>query len=317
MKILCYCLCFLGFISCAGGDKQPSSTLDSDANEEEFLGDDGDQLSPPSLDSGIVYSLSNNPLTSRLIKRNQAKKLAESLRKDIADSKNPAKRELEYLIAADRFARTPMSEIVQTAKRLVSMELTKGINSDISDSVKLELALAGIQARNYAFAELFLDDISKSKDPLIRAAVANAYGVIALVDDRIPEAVKSFREALRAKPGYDASQLNLGFIALQYGNFEFAKKMLNGVQGDWFADSGSLVAARLTQDAKTTESLCQKLLARKKPHKPTLFNCGVHQWQSNRNIEKARELMDKALGMKGGPDNWLTEGEKTLSRVKQ
>lgn len=306
IRLLTLITCGL-LVQCSGGNKSsPSEALSKAENREEINSD---------LPS-VVFSNSDNFLTSRRINKQKAKALLAKLQKSLQSEPKQAKEHLTYLIAAERFSDENLSQIIETAKKLADIELQSGVEREISDSVKLELALAAIQNKNFSFAELYLDDLSKSKSKRVKAGAENAKGIIALIDGRIPEAVEFWKEALRVDANYEASLLNLGFVALMYGNFEFAKKMFEKIDDDWFAESGMLVASRLMGDTAVTSKLCDKLLVSHKEHKATIFNCGVHEWQSNRNLPKAKQLMQKAISLRGGPSSWSEEGEKTLAKVK-
>ena len=80
-------------------------------------------------------------------------------------------------------------------------------------------------------------------------------------------------------------------------------------------ESGLLVIARQSGDKEETDRLCKKLMT-KKNHKPTIFNCGLHEWQSNKNAAKARLLINKALKLRGGSQDWDEKGYKVLNGIR-
>lgn len=296
--------------SSSSGGRQDNANEDSTESEadNDFIGANVDS-------SSYVHSLSDNKLTSYVSNGSGARNHAAKLNgKSLKDLKK-AKRVLESLIAAERIADAPVGRLQSYMKRLANIQLKRGLNGKVGDAPKLEVAIAALKQRRFGLAIFFLEELFKSKNRRIRAGAYNTMGILVKNDGRIPEAVQYWREALKAVPGYEAALLNLGFVSLRYAAFGDAKKMLGRIKKNWFVKSGQLVASRLTGSTSKTSRLCDDVLEEKPNHKPTIFNCGVHEWQSNKDTKKARAMITKALRMSGGPSRWESTGYNTLESI--
>ena len=256
----------------------------------------------------VTNSLSNNALTSQTI----APTKAEAELAKFRDAKNVLA--LEGLISASRLARKAAPDIVAAAHRLAEVEMEKGAGRTIPPEVKLEIALAAIQSHNYALAAYYLDDLTDEKNPRLKAGAYNAFGVIALRDDRVPEAVLYFREALKAVGNYKPALLNLGFSALKGGDLATAKTTLAKVEGDWFVQYGMISIARMDNDVGAAVEGCDRVLKKEPQHIATLFNCGLLEYQNKHNAIKAKEYLTRAGKAKGGEADW---GEKSFLLISK
>jgi tetratricopeptide (TPR) repeat protein len=192
--------------------------------------------------------------------------------------------------------------------------MEKGAGRTIPPEVKLEIALAAISSHNYALAAYYLDDLTDEKNPRLKAGAYNALGVIALRDDRVPEAVLYFREALKAVGNYKPALLNLGFSALKGGDLTTAKTTLAKVEGDWFVQYGMISVARMDNDVGLAVEGCDRVLKKEPQHIATLFNCGLLEYQNKHNAVKAKEYLTRAGKAKGGEADW---GEKSFLLISK
>lgn len=261
----------------------------------------------------FVHSLNNNPLTSRMISFKTANRIAVDMSKS---SKSNSLQGFKNLIAAQRLAGAPISQILGLLKKLAAFVKKKNKANKIPEESLLELGLSALQHRQYGMAVFQFQSLLNAKNRRVRAGAYNAMGLIALREGRVPEAVEYWQQALKSASRYQASLLNLGFMSLKFGHFEAAKRYLSKVSGDWFAKSGLLVSNRLMNRTGVTSRICAKLLSSHPDHKPTVFNCGIHEWQSNNNIQKAKKLIGRALKMQGGPSAWDNHGYKILGSVQ-
>lgn len=245
----------------------------------------------------LVNSLSNNQLTSHRVSANKAEGL-------IGRFDGKSKGALEGRLSAERLARKGVGQVLGSAKRLAELEMEKGAGRTIEDDVKLEIALAAITSRNFALAEYYLQALTDSKSARVKAGAYNALGVVALKDDRVPEAVLYFREALKAVGNYKPALMNLGFAALKGGDLESAKRALGDMQSDWFVQYGLITVARLEGNEGRADTLCGQVLEKEPAHKAALFNCSLLEYQNKRSYNKARALADKAAKAAGGEPGW-------------
>jgi Flp pilus assembly protein TadD len=315
MKLAAISLFSLLSLSCATGGKPKLESVDPAAKKEaaeeaasaedsgDFMGSGGSKK----YGSTMVTSLSNSGFTSRRVNKEAASSLAAQEGKSRAD--------LEASFYAQRLAQTNLSLVIAKAKGIVAEELKKGVDNDLSETLKLELALAAIQAKNAGFARLYLNQLSSSKNPKIRAGVLNAQGVMALTAGDTPDAAVLFKEALKASPNYPAALFNLGFVSLKFGDFEGARANLEPLGDDWYAQSGILVAVRNLGDDARADGICSRLLGKYSGNKMILFNCGLFFLQNKGDKVKARDLVTKAVKLEGGPTRWDDDAYKILEKL--
>jgi len=261
----------------------------------------------------LTNSLSNNPLTSATIASGKAEQEAERYRSGNAKDK----RTVEGQVSAERLARKGLGDVLGSAKRLAEIEMEKGASNTISSEVKLELALAAMQAKNFAFAEYLLQELVESKNAKVKAGAYNAMGVIALHDDRVPEAVYDFKEALKAVSNYKPALLNLGFAALKGGDLSTTKQALSGLQNDWFVQYALISVARLEGNDSHAAELCDRVLKKEPAHIAALFNCALFEYQNRHNVAKAKEYLNRASRSKGGETGWSERSFMLISQIDQ
>ncbi len=305
----------LGVAACSGDEK----TTDEPVSKGGGGGGSGDKGGGGGKPSGnrttLANSLSNNPLTSLTINGSKAEAFGAS------DSKD--KSVLEGKITADRLARKGVSGVMAVAKKIADLEMAKAPGKSVSDEVKLDIALTAIQNKNFALAEYYLQQLIESKNAKVKAGAYNALGVVALNDQRVPEAVLYFSEALKAVSNYKPAKYNLGFTALKGGDLGKAKSALGEYQSDWFVQYAMISIARMEGDGNRAAELCGKVFTKAPQHKAALFNCGLVEAQNRKNYAKAKEYMKKAQGAKGGESTWderivnmLTEVEMESQKAK-
>ena len=289
-----------------GGSKAVSKASENfdDAEEERESG------------STLVSSLSNNPMTSKVVSGGNAEKALSRISGSMKGTDAQKKVKLKSKIAAQRLSRKSLSQVLSSARSLADIEMKSGLKKGLPSSVKLEIGIAAMMNKNFAMADFMLLPLKSSKNRKIAAGAYNALGVLALKEGRIPEAVKFFESALSKSSNYEAAMLNLGFVALNGGDLDTAKKMLNRVKPDWYTESGLLILARRQGNSSAAEAKCKKIMGKRK-HKPTYFNCGLNAWFGEKNAKKARNLINSALKMRGGNTNWDQKGYKILEKIPQ
>lgn len=260
----------------------------------------------------LTNSWSNNQLTSQTINRGKAESQAESI-------SGKDKRSLEGKASAMRLAGKGGSALMAIAKKIAEVEMEKTPNKEIDAALKLEIALAAMSSREFTLAFYFLEDITADKKapPRVRAGAYNALGVIALKDDRVPEAVVYFKQALGIEGSYKPAKLNLAFTALKGGGMPMAKSYISDFQNDWFAQYGMISIERMEGDTGRAADLCEKVLSKESSHKAALFNCGLLEAQNKKNFKKALELVSRAAKGKGGEPGWderIQQGERAIEQ---
>ena len=307
-------LCLVGvcaFSACSTAEKKDNSGKSD--NERTSSGETGKEAEGPESASAtrvtLTTSLANNPLTSQTI----APAKAES---ELARFRNgKGELALQGVISTERLARKNPGEILGSAKKLAELQMEKGASRTIGPEVKLEIALGALQAKNFALAEFFLQELTESKVAHVKAGAYNAMGVVALRDDRIPEAVLYFREALKAVPGYKPSLLNLGFAALKGGEIAMAKQLLSKIENDWFVSYGMISIQRLDGDVGGALENCDRVLKKQPEHSAALFNCGLVEYQNKHNLAKAKEYLTRAGRAKLTSEGWNEKAFLLISQI--
>lgn len=299
MKGIITVLSLAAVIGCSTGEKKEGGAeLDSKGKGEAR---ESPSEREPEASANLVTltnSWSNNSLTSQTVNAGKAEELVAKFQ----GAKGRV--QLESKVASERLARKGLGQVLASAKKIAELEMEKSAGATAPESTQLELALAALNAKNYAFAEYYLQLLTDAKNAKIRAAAFNAIGVIALRDDRVPEAVLYFKQALKAHGGYKAASLNLGFAALRGGDLETAKRALSDMQNDWFVQYGLLSVARMEGNDGRAGDLCEKILNKEPQHKGALFNCALYELQNKKNFAKARELANKAATARAGELGW-------------
>lgn len=308
--------------ACAGGDKKsdgdglkssPEGGGGAESSGNNNAKNDGNERPASHYASAnrttFINSFSNNSLTSHTVSIGKADGLANRFQS------GRDKRSLESLISSERLARKSANQVLSSAKKLAALEMEKGAGRTVSDDVKLEIALAAIGSKNYSLAEYYLQDLTGSKDPKAKAGAYNALGMIALRDDRVPEAVLYFKEALKVNSNYRPALLNLGFVALKGGDLGTAKKALDSMQNDWFVQYGMISVARLEGNEGKASEACDQVLRKEGGHKAALFNCGLLEFQNRKNFAKAKELVGRATKARGGESGWDSRAIDVANKI--
>lgn len=276
-----------------GSPSSPEQSVVSTSSAEAESSESSAQLSPNTV--VFVYSLSSNPLAKKLIDRSRALSLASKL-----SSKSDNIREVTTAISLQSLAGSNLDGVYQTARALATRQMQKDIRLQLPDNAKLELGLASIKAKQIPMAEYWLSQVSSSKDRSIKAGELNARGIIAKLDNRLPEAVAFWREALKYVSSYEPARLNIGYTALTYGDAQTARSMLAPLQDDFFAAVGLLQAERLLNNVAKVNSLCTRLKASDSNYKPLLFSCALNTFQGEAKFAEAKTQLQEASRARGG-----------------
>ncbi|RZA23439.1 MAG: hypothetical protein EOP10_12760, partial [Proteobacteria bacterium] len=283
-----------------GGGGESSSDKSGDGEDK-----DDDKGSDESFVSAnfqtFTYSLTNNNLTSFTVNTGKAKGQAEDLESKLKNPTIKDRKEMIALMAAKRLAGEGVVPVFQVAKRLMVVEMKENIKKNMPEVAMLELALASIQSKQIPMAEHWIGKLQASKNPKTKAAAFTAQGMIALLDNRLPEAVSYWNEALKVKNDYEPARLNIAFSALRFGDYKTAKAMFDGVRQDWFVQTGMMQTERLSDNAQGASELCKSILEKKGNYKPALFSCALNEYQGLGNLAKARTDLEKVARSSGGP----------------
>lgn len=299
---------FALLVSCESGKKPESRS------RSERLSSSPSRASVPEISGNqglFTYSFRNDPMQSPRVNRVQAETLIAQL-----EGRAKSLDDLSALLAAQGLANSSVRDLLGTGRKIAGQVLKRSIQAKVPETIRLTMAISAMHARNFDLAEFYLADLKSAKNPRIRAAIANVQGVIFLNDGRLPEAMTEWRKALKALPSFLPARLNLGFVALKYGDTNLAGKTLPSQNADWYVQSGRLVTARFRGAANQTDRLCKQILSQKPRHKPTVYNCGVYQLEERKNFAEARKLISTALKLPGGGEEWEEAAYKLLTVIE-
>lgn len=301
-----------------GGDSSSSSARDDDDEGSSKGGDDkDDDIAVSANFQTMTYSLTNNGLTTFTVNTGKAKSAADDLEGKLKNPTVKDRKEFIALMAAKRLAGEGVVPVFQVAKRLMIVEMKDNIKRNMPEVAMLELALASIQSKQIPMAEHWIGKLLQSKNPKTKAAAITAQGMIALLDNRLPEAVAYWNDALKMKNDYEPARLNIGFTALRFGDYKTAKEMLDGMRQDWFVQTGMMQAERLGDNAQGAAELCKSILEKKANYKPALFSCALNDYQGVGNLAKARTELEKVAKMGGGPSSIDEKAFLVLTKIEK
>ena len=249
----------------------------------------------------MTYSLTNNNLTTFTVNTAKAKSQSDELESKLKNPTSKDRKEIIALMAAKRLAGEGVVPVFLVAKRLMVVEMKDNIKRNMPEVAMLELALASIQSKQIPMAEHWIGKLLQSKSPKTKAAAHTAQGMIALLDNRLPEAIAFWNEALKARPDYEPARLNIAFNALRFGDYKTAKAMFEGMRQDWFVQTGMMQAERLGDNAKGAAEHCESILEKKPNYKVALYSCALNEYQGMGNLTKARQDLEKIVKSGGGP----------------
>lgn len=297
----------LGFClqACATGKKKDGG---SDLVRDEG-GDDSGPVDPgaPSVSGDrrmVIQSLSRDPYMQRPVNRQKMEQLlgrmGPSVTGDKADKAN--RKLLEAYLSAQRLAGRPLPDQAATVRAIADQSMKKNPDFDLPPNIALELAISATEAGRLSLGEFFLDPLLKLKEGRIRAAAYNLAGVIAVREERIPEAVLAFKESLKTVNDYRPAQINLGMLALHGGDFALARGLLGDAGEDALVTSGLVTLARFKDSADAAGEICARAVSRFPDYKPVLFNCALNELQARKDLPKAKDYLSRMLRASGGGD---------------
>jgi tetratricopeptide (TPR) repeat protein len=266
----------------------------------------------------LVFSLNNNGLTSHTVNREKAATLAEQVNAGLANPDYKDRPGLVGLMSLQSLAGVPVEELFSASRRLINLEMSKDITKDLPDVSYLHLALAAMNNQNLSMTEHFIYKlIAESKNKEVKAEAYVIEGLIALMDDRLPEAMEAWQDALKQNPSCRAALLNAGFLALRYGDFKTAKQHLGKIDEDWYAAYGLLIAARLEGRNDEVPGLCSKVLSKKAKYRPAMFSCALHEYQAKRDYKKSITMLNEMLKDGKGPASLDEKIYQVLDRIQR
>jgi tetratricopeptide (TPR) repeat protein len=292
--------------ACATGGKKVAGNADVQPSNEE--GSAQDEPGAPSVSADrrmVIQSLARNPWMQRPVNRQKMEQLTQRMAPFASEEKadKASRKLLEAYLSAQRLAGRPLPEQAKTVRAIADQSMKKNPDFDLPHAQALELAISACEAGRLSLAEFFLDPLLKLKDGRVRAAAFNLAGVIALREERVPEAVVSFKEALKTVNDYRPAQINLGMLALHGGDFALARSLLANAGDDALVSSGLATLARFKDSPDAAAEVCGRAVSRFPDYKPIMFNCALNEIQGRRDWPKAKDYLGRMLRAPGGNDS--------------
>ena len=142
------------------------------------------------------------------------------------------------------------------------------------------------------------------------ASIYNNIGVTYLIMNNQPAAINEFKTALKMQPKLVPANLNLGFLAVNSGDFVLAKtcfeNALSAEPGNVDAKLGMAVALRGTKDLEGAEKLYNEILKAQPNNEIAIYDASMLQGKYLKNYKEGLAILqgyvDRNQG-KFGPDH--------------
>lgn len=213
--------------------------------------------------------------------------------------KNPSDMEIQYAVVETH---TEMGNV--EAALTEASEILLNDNSDIT--VYRLLSRVFYKNNQYDMSLLcaekaneMLVNIAKEKGQAEKkdAGILNNMGVTYLAMQDEPSAIAFFQEAIDLEPNHLESNLNLGFIALNSGNYQFAlekfEAALISTPTHMEARLGKAISLRGVQDFDGARKLYSTLLQEPSAGKVVYLNAATLEAKYQKDYKKAQELLQE------------------------
>lgn len=302
--------------ACATGSGDKKQDYDSPGSSDSGSGGDDEDtdLAVSSTLNTVVFSNANNPLSLHTVNKDKAQDLVKDLNNSLKKPTFKDRKELIALLSVKAVAGFGIDNMLDTAQTLVNLEMSRDIRRDLPEMAKIQIILSAIRTRNFAMAEHFIALLSESKNRKVRSFLSLSEGFIAYLEDRVPEAVFFWTEALKHQSDYAPAKLNLAFVALRYGDHVSAKRLLDGMDRDTFALTGMIIAERIAGNGSAVNSLCSKVSS--KDYKPAMFSCALHKFEGEKKYDEAIKLLQDVVKEKPSAPALDEAAYKVIARIE-
>lgn len=285
-------------VSCATGKKKQDPDSETTPGRGNVEPQDSGSGSISAERRLVIQSLGRDALMQHPINRQKVDQLVAKLTPLIQSGKADH-RVLEVYLSAQRLGSHNLSEQAGTARAIADQAMRKNVDFELPSPIRLELAISAAESGKLALAEFFLDPLFKSKEGRIRAGAFNLLGVIAVKQERIPEAVVAFQESLKSANDYRPAKINLGMLALDGGDFNLARSLLSESGDNALVASGEVTIVRFKDSPERAAELCKSASSKHPDFKPLLFNCALNDLQGRRDLPRAKEYLSRMIRAPG------------------
>lgn len=304
-------------LSCGGGDKSLSESVRSSSS------DSGEDRDNQFSDNMIIYSQILNPIVGLPALRTEAEKLARNISSQPLEEGVKGAHALLDVIYLERLAfQKPEVMLRHLQKMAKLLKKAKIVEKELVIKGQMEIAFAAVQRNNPSMAQFIIGEIENSdafkltKNRELKANLLHLKSLMALAADQLPEAASLWKSALIEDKSHLAANLNLAFLNLKYTHFDQAQEIFERMSDFWIAKVGLVSANRLMGKISAASKLCKTLLSESEDSFPLLVNCGIHEWQSNKNKAKAKKYIQDALKVRDVPKELKDEAKNILAAIR-
>lgn len=246
----------------------------------------------------------------------EAKPTKEFLHAYVAVQKEAGKFEEALAVLTDFVSKNPSDmdvqyRVVETHTEMGNMDDALNAASDILLSNSTDINVYQLLSRTFYQNDQFdmsllcadkanemLLSVAKEKGQPAQkdAGILNNMGVTYLAMEDEPSAIAYFQEAITLDPNHIESNLNLGFIALNSGNYGFALKKFDAAlvtnTNNMSAKLGKAVALRGVQDFDAAGKLYAQILESSSGDRIAYFNAATLEAKYQKDYKKAQQLLE-------------------------
>jgi tetratricopeptide (TPR) repeat protein len=156
------------------------------------------------------------------------------------------------------------------------------------------------------------------------ANIYNAMGITYLKLQKEPSAIEKFKEAIKLNPAHRDANMNLGWLALNSGDYVLARRCFEAVTnqypGDIDALLGLAVAQRGTKDLEASAQTYDAILKLDPTNKMAYFNAATLHEKYTKDYSRALKYLQTYVDtMKGkiGPDDPVFVAEERVRKSEE
>ncbi len=246
----------------------------------------------------------------------EAKPTKEFLNAFVAVQKEAGKFEDALAVLQDYVTKNPSDmdsqySVVETHTQMGNMDGALAAASEILLSNSTDITVYRLLSRTFfqnnqydmsllcaEKANEMLMSVAKEKGQPAKqdAGILNNMGVTYLAMEDEPSAIGYFQEAISVESGHVEANLNLGFIALNSGNYQFALEKFEAAlvtnPNHVSAKLGKAVALRGVQDFDGAEKLYDQILKSSSADRIAYFNAATLQAKYQKDYKAAQQLLE-------------------------
>jgi tetratricopeptide (TPR) repeat protein len=214
-------------------------------------------------------------------------------------SKNPSDMDAQYSVIEVHTQMGNMDAALQAASEILlsnSTDITvyRLLSRTFYQNNKFDMSLLCAEKAN----EMLMSVAKEKGQPAKKdAGILNNMGVTYLAMKDEPSAIGYFQEALELEPNHVEANLNLGFIALNSGNYQFALEKFDAAlvtnASQMSAKLGRAVALRGTQDLDGASKLYAQILKSSSADRIAYFNAATLEAKYQKDYKKAQQLLEE------------------------